>query len=67
MKEGTVVPSRNIRIQHKSNRKIDEIQNRSSKAPKFNPLSWEIDCQEQFTPISTRPKQKNFFLSVLSI
>ena len=34
---------------------------------KFNELSWENDCQEQFPPISTRPKQKIFFLSVLSI
>ncbi len=35
MKEGTVVPSRNFRIPHKSNRKINEIQNSASNAPIF--------------------------------
>jgi len=35
MKEGTVVPSTNFRIPDKSNRKIHEIQNSASNAPKF--------------------------------
>lgn len=35
MKEGTVVPSRNFRIPHKSNIKINEIQNSVSNAPNF--------------------------------
>ena len=36
MKEGTVVPSRNFRIRHKSNRKIEEMQNSTSNAAKFS-------------------------------
>jgi len=70
MKEGTVAPSRTFRIRYKSNRKIEEIQNRLSNAPKFY-LNLIHDRKKligikKSLKFSSR-KQKFFFLSVLSI
>lgn len=71
MKEGTVVPPlETFRIRHKSNRKIEEIQNRPSNAPKFY-LNLIHDRKKlignkKYLKFPAR-KQKFFFLSVLSI